>query len=237
LATPTASAAAADWRLTFEDTFDGTALDPTKWVNETYWRSWLPERQLYLPQNVRVEQGLLRLETRRQDTTYQGHAFAYTSGYVSTRGKFVQRYGKFEVRARLPKGQGIWPAHWLLPQNGDWPPEIDIMELLGHDPATVYVSNHWGTPADHQYRTQGVVGPDFSSDFHTFAVEWEPGALRWLVDGVVRDAMSSRVPDVPMYLILNTAVGGTWPGDPNATTALPQVHEVDYVRVYRRAVP
>jgi beta-glucanase (GH16 family) len=98
------------------------------------------------------------------------------------------------------------------------------------------MSNHWGTPANRQYQTLSFRGPDFSADFHTFAVEWEPGALRWYVDGVLRAATNTGVPAVPMYLILNTAIGGVWPGDPDDSTALPQSHDVQYVRVYRRSV-
>jgi beta-glucanase (GH16 family) len=209
-------------------------LDSAKWNNVFDARGYNGELQLYTPANVWVEDGHLRIESRRESISYQGQQYAYTSGRVDTNGKFSQMYGRFEVRARLPMTRGVWPAHWLLPATS-WPPEIDIMELLGHDPTTVYLSNHWGTPADHGLLMLHYTGPNFAADFHTFVVEWEPSTIRWLVDGVVRASTTDHIPAVPMYLILNTAIGGTFPAYPDASTVLPQVHDIDYVRVYRRA--
>jgi beta-glucanase (GH16 family) len=118
-----------------------------------------------------------------------------------------------------------------------WPPEIDIMELLGSDPTTYYMSQHWGAPTSPGLAAWQYTGPDFSAGFHTFAVEWQPGVIRWLLDGQVLVTSTYNVPDVPMYLILNTAVGGNWPGNPTDQTVFPQYHDVDYVRVYRDASP
>ena len=111
------------------------------------------------------------------------------------------------------------------------------MELLGNDPTTYYMSQHFGTATNHGMYSWQYTGPDFSADFHTFAIEWQPGVIRWLLDGQVLTTSTSNVPDVPMYLILNTAVGGTWPGNPDGTTVFPQYHDIDYVRVYRDATP
>jgi beta-glucanase (GH16 family) len=227
-ATPTS--AASGWVETFLEDFNGATLDPTKWNIGSHWRG----SELYVPDNVRIQDGRLRLESRRQTYSSQGRSFDYTSGYVDTRGKFSQLYGRFEVRARLPKGNGIWPAHWLMPQDGSTRPEIDIMELLGGYPSTVHMSNHWGTAEKPEDVTRSFTGPNFSTDFHTFTLEWEPGQLRWLVDGILRVTTTDGVPTVPMYLILNTQIGGDWPGFPDGTTVFPQFHEIEYVRVYRR---
>jgi beta-glucanase (GH16 family) len=129
----------------------------------------------------------------------------------------------------------------MLPQAGQWPPEIDITEVLGHEPNKVHLTHHWGTARARKEKTAHFVGPDFSADFHVFAVEWERGRIRWLVDGVERSrseteagAGAERIPAEPFYLLLNTAVGGQWPGNPDETTTFPQYHDIDYVRVYRR---
>jgi beta-glucanase (GH16 family) len=215
---------------TFQDEFRGATLDPTKWNIESLGF----DDTLYVPGNVRIQDGRLRLESRRQQNSYQGRNYDYTSGYVNTKGKFSQLYGRFEIRARLPKGNGVWSGHWLLPQDDSPRPEIDIMELLGGYPTTVYMSNHWGPVEKREHLTRPFSGPDFSTDFHTFTLEWEPGQLRWLVDGVQRVTTTDGVPTVPMYLILNTQIGGDWPGFPDGTTMFPQFHDIEYVRVYRR---
>ena len=227
---------ADDWKLVWSDEFEKKPIDLSKWNVEDGPGLYNNELQYYAPDEVLVKDGALRLRSRHRH--YRGRD--YTSGKVTTRGKFSQTYGKFEVRARLPKTKGIWPAHWLLPEDGAWPPEIDITELLGHDPRTVHMSNHYGTAAKHEEQTSHFTGPDYSDDFHTFAVEWQPRLIRWLVDGQERFRSTQGVPDKPFYLILNTAVGGEWPGKPDDKTVFPQFHDIDYVRVYRRpkdAVP
>ena len=218
------------WSLVWYDEFEGEAVDPSKWDVEDAALEKNNELQYYTPEDVYAESGylVLRSQKRRMGTRL------YTSGLVETKGRFSQRYGWFEVRAQLPKGQGIWPAHWLLPEGGAWPPEIDIMELLGHEPTKIYMTNHWGTWPDNRQDGQELEGSNFSSGFHIFAVEWTPERLRWFVDGVKRFETTEHIPQVPMRIILNTAVGGDWPGPPDETTRFPQYHRIDYVRVYRR---
>jgi beta-glucanase (GH16 family) len=125
----------------------------------------------------------------------------------------------------------------MMVARGTWPPEIDIMELLGHEPTRVYMTHHWGAWPNVQSHGGSYAGPDFSQDFHTFAIEWRPGLLIWLVDGVLRFVSTTHVPDEPFFIILNTAVGGDWPGNPDQTTVFPQYHEIDYVRWYVRSDP
>ncbi len=226
------------WRITWQDEFEGDTLDRTLWnVADGHW-SHNGEMQYYAPDEVYLEDGCLRL--RSQQRNYQGLYF--TSGHVTT--KHYQRYGRVEIHARLPGTQGTWPAHWLLPITGDWPPEIDIVEHLGHEPNTVHMSVHWGPLPEGlspwecgQTRTGSFSGPDFTADFHTFSLEWYPDSLRWLVDDVLRFKTVEGIPHEPMYLILNTAVGGFWPGSPNASSVFPQFHDIDYVRFYERDTP
>ncbi len=218
------------WRLTWNDEFDGDSVDELKWLVEDAALIKNNELQYYTPEDVYVHDGVLTL--RSQKRSMGGRP--YTSGLVETKGKFSQKYGRFEIRAKLPKGKGIWPAHWLLPAVNKWPPEIDIMEMLGHEPNRVYGTVHWGTYPNNKHSGSSYIGPDFSEDFHIFAIEWEPDEIRWYVDGeeFYNFTTESYIPQETMRIILNTAVGGDWPGNPDATTVFPQYHDIDYVRVY-----
>ncbi len=231
------SAARADeeWILSWHDEFDGPAVDTSKWRIEDAALVKNHEKQYYAPDDVYIRDGVLVLRSQHRDMG--GRAF--TSGLVESKNLFSQRYGRFEFRSRLPYGRGIWPANWMLGATIDqvgWPAcgEIDVMELLGHDTATIYQTTHWGPPL----RSSGTPckGRDFADTFHIFAVEWEPFEVRYFIDNVLnhRDVSPRFIPDVPAYILLNTAVGGDWPGDPDSTTIFPHYHEIDYVRVYRR---
>jgi beta-glucanase (GH16 family) len=220
------------WILVWEDEFEGDTLDKTRWRVEDAALVKNNEAQYYTPDNVRLKDGLLVIKSEKRQIGTR----PFASGLVETKGRFTQAYGRFEIRARLPKGQGIWPAHWLMNAGGTWPPEIDIMELVGHEPNTVHMTNHFGTYPNNRLEGNSYTGPDFSEDFHTFTLEWEEKELRWYVDGEKRHSTKNNVPSIPFYLVINTAVGGDWPGFPDATTKFPQHHEIDYVRVYKRDI-
>ncbi len=161
----------------------------------------------------------------------------YTSGMVSSYGKFSQQYGWFESRMKVPGSQGMWPAFWLLPDSKKWPPEIDIMELIGREKNKVYLTLHGKQEGTWRPKSFGhdFAAEDFTKDFHTYAIDWMPGEIVWFVDGVERHrAKNEFVPKEPMYVILNLAVGGDWPRMPDATTVFPSQMEVDYVRVYQK---
>lgn len=249
----------AHWELVWMDDFTGNTLDTTKWNVLTREQSKHQELQYYVPDEVLVENGILRIRSRIRKFGSQ----EYTSGRLDTRSKFTAVYGRFEIRAKLPTGQGIWPAHWLYPQNRDWRmeylmaeavangkeslipeerpwySEIDIMEFLGHEPNVVYGTLHYYT-FDGQKRTSSGTwrGPvKYSTDFHVYALEWEPDSIRWYVDNQLIHATTSGIPHTPHYLILNTAVGGVWPGNPDSTTVFPQFHDIDYVKAYRKREP
>jgi beta-glucanase (GH16 family) len=249
----------AGWRLTFSDEFDGETLDPTKWRTSDFWGNQTlagnGEKQCYVPQAVTQSDGQLRLTASRSVTPASAckgaHAdLPFTSGMVTTAGcrsyeqsetckqlrPFAQSYGYFEIRARLPKGKGLWPAFWLMPFDRSWPPEIDIMEMLGHTPSTVYHTYHYLDAAGARQKAGGSNETrDFSASFSTFGIDWRPGLLIWYVDGSESFRYSGPgVTAKDMYLLLNLAVGGYWPGDPDQTTPFPATMAIDYIRVYKR---
>lgn len=160
----------------------------------------------------------------------------YISGLITSKYSFSQRYGVFEIRARLPKGQGFWPAFWLLPADGSWPPEIDVFEVLGHDTKKLYASAHSQAAGAHTATGGAIPVSDVSDDFHQYAVDWQEDEIRWYLDGV--EIARTRTPaDMhnPMYLLANLGVGGDWPGEPDSRTQFPGVFAIDYIRAYQRA--
>lgn len=160
----------------------------------------------------------------------------YTSGLITTRESFAQRYGYFEMRARLPRGRGLWPAFWLLPADRTWPPEIDVVEMLGHTPETIYVSVHWKADGKHTYKGIPVKVGDVTGGFHSYAVSWRADRIRFFFDD--RPIAELPTPDglhQPMFLVVNLAVGGpgSWPGPPDAATVFPARMLVDHIRAWR----
>jgi len=155
------------------------------------------------------------------------------SGAMTTFGKFSQEFGYFEIRCRIPAGQGLWSAFWLMPDK-KWPPEIDVFENLGQDPAKLYLTNHWKEGTKTRSHESVYRGPDFSQEFHTIAIDWSARAIVWYVDGVERARSVDGIPRGKFYLLANLAVAGDWPGPPDGTTRFPGIYEIDYVRVYRR---
>ncbi len=235
--------------LIFADEFSGTALNTSTWRTCFWWASSTcsietnNELELYTPSNVSVTNGALALQARRESAVgWNGKSYAYTSGMVMTGGQsggaapgFTYRYGYAEARVKVPAGQGLWPAFWALPASYGWPPEIDAMEILGSDPSTVNMTYHYlNGSGTHMSPGQAWTGPDFSQGWHTFGVDWQPDAMVWYVDGVERGRFTdaAAITSEPAYLLLNLAVGGTWPGSPNASTAFPSDYLVDYVRVW-----
>lgn len=224
------------YKLAWADEFDGSKLDTTKWQTN-YAPKVHPlgcngELQAYVPENVTLHEGKLLLRADR--SPHEG--MAYSSGMVASHDKFSQRYGWFETRVKLPHGRGFWPAFWLLPQSRQWPPEIDIMEHKGSLLNHVWLTVHRPQPGTWRPNSNGTewkAGPDFTADFHTFAVDWRPDRVVWFVDGLERHRWQGDADFGPMYILLNLAVGGQWDGNPDAETPFPSAMEVDYVRVYR----
>jgi hypothetical protein len=219
------------WELTFSDEFDQGELDRRTWKSGT---PWTPtpndqgELQTYHAEALRMADGALHIVA----TSDSG---AYHSGMVTTFESFAQKYGRFEIRCKFPAGQGFWPAFWLLPANEFGPPEIDVLEALGRETDAVYMNVHWKQKGKKRQAPAKFVGPDFTQDFHTFAVEWDTNKIVWFVDDVERHRVAGRSPDKPMYVLANLAVGGDWPGVPDETTPFPSAYSIDYIRVYRLA--
>jgi beta-glucanase (GH16 family) len=243
------------WKLTWSDEFNqpnGSVPDPAKWSRETGGFGWGNQELEYHTDRIEnsfVRDGKLVITARKESFTGPDGTREYTSGRLRTKGKFSQTYGRFEARIKVPYGQGIWPAFWMLGENIDrteWPEcgEIDIMENIGKEPATVHGTIHGPGYAG----AKGISGSyklssgRFADRYHIFAVEWEPEVIRFYTDGhlystVTPDKLPSDtkwVYDAPFFIILNVAVGGVWPGNPDHTSTFPQSMLVDYVRVYAR---
>ena len=240
------------WELTWSDEFNGpngSPVDPRNWSFQTGAGGWgNGELEYYTDrtQNATLQDGSLVIRAMRED--YGGSQ--YTSARLSSQNKFEQAYGRFEARIRLPYGQGIWPAFWMLGGNIDqvnWPNcgEIDIMENFGLDPSTVQGAVHGpGYSGDSSLNMiYSLPGSDmFYQEYHIFAIDWDPQQIKFYVDGNLYYSVSrSSLPagrawvfDHPFFLVLNVAVGGDVPGSPDASTVFPQAMVVDYVRVYQR---
>ncbi len=217
-------------RLTFIDDFVGAKL------NGALWRPNLPfpansnpfETQTYKLDNIILRGGVAQLVAKRSGQEI-------TSGLLSSFGAFAQRYGRFEMRAKLPRGNGLWPAFWLLPEDQSWPPEIDIVELLGREPGKVFATNHWrAADGGNRQASVAATAADYTQDFHLYMVDWRPGLMRFMVDGKEIGRQTTHVPDKPMYLVANLAVAsGGWPGSFDATTPFPAQMEIDFIRAYQ----
>jgi beta-glucanase (GH16 family) len=271
------------WKLTWADEFDGTTIDRSKWdfdIGNGFFdygaHEWIAgwgneELQYYTdaPANASVKDSVLTISARKEAL----HGCGYTSARMKTRLRngqalFTTQYGRVEFRAQVPWGKGLWPALWMLPQDdawGGWPAsgEIDLMEIVGEKPHEVLNSIHFGSPGipARSLITHVHPLPDNSTvaDWHVYALEWEPGEIRFYVDdvhtsscthwwsssvtqdgqGVIARSAADVNPwpapfDQPFYLLMNVAVGGNFPGAPNAETRFPAELVVDYVRVYEK---
>jgi beta-glucanase (GH16 family) len=244
------AAAQNDWKLVWSDEFNGparSAPDSNKWTYDLGASGW-GNRELENYTNSRDNSymdgsGNLVIEAIKT-------ASGYTSARLKTQGLYAFTYGKVEARLKIPYGQGIWPAFWMLGDNSKargWPAEgeIDVMENIGKEPSTVHGTVHGpgysgGNGIGKPYALPP--GTRFADDFHVYAVEWNPGSIEFFVDGnSYHKLLSTGIPagttwayDHPFYFIMNVAVGGGWPGNPDDTTTFPQRMLVDYVRVYQR---
>jgi len=240
--------------LVWSDEFDDAQLDPEVWFFESGDGSQygIPgwgnnELQWYLPDNAALANGLLTITAQEQNQSGK----SYTSARINTRDRFAFRYGRIEARIRLPGGQGLWPAFWLLPQEdvyGGWAAsgEIDVMEAVnlgGSGGNNVHGTIHYGAEwPNNQFSGDAyMVATDATSDFHVYAFEWDETEMRWYVDGVLfgmQNSWSTSSASFPapfdqsFHILLNVAVGGNWPGSPDANTVFPVTMDVDYIRVY-----
>jgi len=248
------------YKLIWSDEFngpDGSAPDKKKWaydigVGENGWANQELEYYTNHKKNAYIKNGNLVITARREKTKApDATTRQYTSARLKTLGLFSQTYGRFEARMKIPKGQGMWPAFWMMGDDVDkvgWPTcgEIDVMENIGKEPATVHGSLHGpsstGSTSDATKILSLPAGQNLADDFHIYAVEWEPGTVRFYLDSTLYATFDQSqwlaggkwVFDHPFFLLLNVAVGGDWPGPPDNTTKFPQRMLVDYVRVYTK---
>lgn len=236
------------YRRIWQDEFDGNQLDPNYWTYEvgTGSNGWGNNELQYYRRdenNTRVADGRLEIIAKKQN--FNGSN--YTSARIVTMDKFEFKYGRVDIRAKLPEGQGIWPALWMLGGNFSevgWPQcgEIDIMELLGHEPDEVHGTAHWSfqgsrAQAGDSVKLQG--NKTFSDEFHVFSLLWDDTGIRWLMNDMEYFRLSTTVDEMSefhqaFFFIFNVAVGGNWPGSPDATTTFPQTMTVDYIRVFEK---
>jgi beta-glucanase (GH16 family) len=246
------------YALIWSDEFNGrngSLPDPAKWTYDIGGSGWGNHELEYYTnrrENARIEDGKLVITAREEPYNGpDGAEFDYTSARLKTQGLFSQAYGRFEARIKLPAGQGLWPAFWMLGDNfgsAGWPKcgEIDIMENVGKEPGVNHGSLHapssTATTSDLTATITLPAGQKLSDDFHVYAIDWEPDAIRFYLDANLYATFSAAqwprggtwVFDHRFFLILNVAVGGDWPGSPDDTTEFPQTMLVDYVRVYKR---
>ncbi|NQV38529.1 MAG: glycoside hydrolase family 16 protein [Candidatus Marinimicrobia bacterium] len=240
--------------LIWQDEFSGDIIDTSKWEFEVNaWGGGNNELQYYTDriENAYVDSGNLVIKAIHATYTDEEGTRDYTSARMRTRNKGDWLYGRFEICAKLPQGQGLWPAIWMLPTDweyGGWASsgEIDIMELLGHEPDKTYGTLHYGgTWPDNVHTGENYTLPegDFTNEFHVFGFEWEETEMRWYIDDVhfatqtVWHTIAADYPapfDKRFHLLLNIAVGGNWPGNPDESTIFPQEMVVDYIRVFQK---
>lgn len=259
----------SEWSLVWSDEFSGSEIDRSKWTYDI--GNWIVdeegngitsgwgnnEKEYYTDssENAFIDDGKLVIKAKKEQVNDQFGTYEYTSAKLKTKGLFSKKYGRYEIKAKLPVGKGLWPAIWMLPEEdkyGSWAAsgEIDIMEAWGSKPNTVAGTIHYGEGWPNNKHT----GKEFKlpekrsiDSWHTYALEWEPGELRWYVDGELYqtqnkwyskgkdNAANYSYPapfDQEFYLVMNLAVGGWFDGDPDETTKFPSQMEIDYVRVY-----
>ncbi len=234
------------YNLVWEEEFDGSSLDLSVWNYETGASGWgNNESQYYRSgnKNAELDQGYLRITAKEE--THLGAP--YTSARLTTKGKESFQYGRIDIRAKVPYGQGVWPALWMLGDNfgtSGWPTcgEIDIMELIGGDgynDRTVYGTAHWsnnGSHAEYGGNKSLPLGEKYNDEFHVFSIVWNSSSIRWYVDNSLYHTMNTASLTAfqnKFFFILNIAVEGNWPGPVGPSTQFPQYMLVDYIRVFQ----
>jgi beta-glucanase (GH16 family) len=233
----------AQWQMIWNDEFDNPILDNSKWINDVGGNGWgNNEAQYYTAgsANLSMNNGLATITAKAQ----QFGSNQYTSAKIISKNLFDVKYGKIEGRMKCPMGKGLWPAFWMLGSNIDtvsWPQcgEIDIMEHINNEPK-IHGTAHWNN-VGHQY-LGGTINTD-PAVFHTYSIVWDANSIKWYMDdqlyyilNISNNTNGTEEFHKKFYLILNLAVGGNWPGYPDASTVFPAEFVIDYIRVYKPAV-
>lgn len=220
------------WHLVWDDEFDRPALTARLWNITNFQYPYNSQLQFYSRRYVSVRHGILHLIAM----PHANHNKPFTSGMITTQHRFALHYGLIVIRAKLPTGKGLFPAIWLLPsQPHQVLPEIDMMEAIGRLPHHVFFSIHW-RKANGLIGNEGFpyTGATFAKTYHTYTLNWSPTRIQWSVDGKLLYQTTNHVPQVPMYLLMNLAVGGYWPGPVSPHDKWPQSLDVQYVRIYQK---
>lgn len=237
----------AGMQLVWQDEFEGTTLDESAWVFETGTGSggWgNNELQYYRKENTSLQDGYLIITAKKEEFGGQ----PYTSSRIKTQGKKSFQYGRVDIRAALPEGQGIWPALWMLGEDitsVGWPAcgEIDIMEMIGGSGREneVHGTVHWQNEGAHAYygKPYSLSNGSFQNEFHVFSIEWTAKEIKWYVDDQLFNTVDITPAELSefqddFFFIFNVAVGGQWPGYPDETSTYPQRMVVDYIRVFQQ---
>ena len=244
---PSATPSSTGSRVVLDENFDGGTLDESRWNTCHWWDDGgctiasNDELEWYRPEQATVADGSLRLTAapNRYEAS-DGETYEFTSGMVTTgptpdddNAKVAITYGTVEARFKAPAGRGLWPAIWLLPASKESRPEIDLLEMIGQDPSELILHFHpEDRDADSPSKRVRVSDPDLAGGWHTIGLSWTPGKLVYTLDGTpVWTVTGNQVPSEPMYLVLNLAVGGAYPGPPDSGTPFPATFEIDYVRM------
>jgi beta-glucanase (GH16 family) len=244
------------WKLTFSDEFNHLHLrdgDKGIWKTSYIWGNEKVinnELQYYIDPRIhgespfKINSGQLIIQAKPATPSLRKRIRGrrYTSGLITTENSFSQRYGRFELRAMLPAGRGLWPAFWLLPAISKWPegidvlPEIDIMEFLGHHPDIYYSSVHTNQSGKlKSFSNRNTAPGNLTTSYHIYGIEWNAREIKWFLDGKLMDRKPTpKDLNTPMIIQINLAVGGHWPGNPDAATRFPAEFRIDYVRAYQR---
>ncbi|WP_238860214.1 family 16 glycosylhydrolase [Clostridium sp. YIM B02569] len=242
---PTVTAKAdTGWNLAWSDEFNGTNINTSNWKYETGGDGWgNNELECYTnrSENARIENGNLVIEARKEN--YNG--MNYTSARLKSQGLKNWTYGKVEARMKLPAGQGVWPAFWMLGENisqVSWPKcgEIDIMEHINNESA-IHGTIHWDSTGNNTHAQYGAASPNIDvTQYHVYSIEWDVSSIKWFVDGtqyleanIANNINGTEEFHKPFFILFNLAVGGNWPGNPDGSTPFPAKMYVDYVRVYQ----
>jgi len=216
----------SSWKMSFDDEFSDSDVNWGTWQNggQNWGSGGNGEQQEYLAGECSEANGTLQLQAENKSANGK----RYSSCMVNTLGTFQQTYGYFEFRGKIPQGQGLWPAFWLYNSALSGAPEIDVMENLGNNTSTYYATYH----SNSGQQQQTYNGVNLANGYHTYGVKWTPDAITFYLDNVAVRTVTSNIYQGPMFLLINLAVGGNWPGSPNASTSFPSTFNVDYVRVY-----
>jgi beta-glucanase (GH16 family) len=244
---PSATPSGSGSRVVLDENFDGGTLDESRWNTCHWWNDGgctiasNNELEWYRPEQVTVADGTLRLTAApNRYVASDGETYDFTSGMVTTgptpdddNAKVAITYGTVEARFKAPAGRGLWPAIWLLPASKESRPEIDLLEMIGQDPSELILHFHpEDRDADSPSKRVRVTAPDLAEDWHTVGLSWTPGKLVYTLDGTpIWTVTGDQVPSEPMYLVMNLAVGGAYPGPPDSRTPFPATFEIDYVRM------